>query len=211
VLPLARPGGVAKALVPLLLSGVLVSAVWALSRQGNRALLALALVLCLPAIGLRWAGLALETPASLTILQLAAEIAFLGLTTLCVLWLVLRSEEVTPDTLCGGVAVYLLFGFAFADLYQLLALLEPQAFRPPLQDPVDGIYFSFVTLTTLGYGDVVPVSRPARGYALIEALIAQVYLAILVARLVGQHLASHDAATSSLPEDAPPGAKEAVE
>jgi hypothetical protein len=99
---------------------------------------------------------------------------------------VARAELVTMDTVFGASTVYLALGLLWAMLYALLDLTNRGSFhmltaKPHLQDFA---YYSYVTLTTVGYGDVVPVSRPARGLAVIEGLVGQLYLAVMIARLV---------------------------
>ena len=99
----------------------------------------------------------------------------------------LRSGPITPHRIQGAVAAYLLLGVIWADAYSLVALLRPGAFSGPVS-PADGprawLYFSFVTLTTVGYGDVLPVHPAARSLAILEAVVGPLYLAILIARLV---------------------------
>jgi hypothetical protein len=101
----------------------------------------------------------------------------------------LRDGPVTAHRLLGGVAAYLLLGIIWAYGYALVALLAPGAFSGPVS-PEDGsrafFYFSFVTLTTVGYGDVLPVHPVARSLATLEAVTGPLYLAILIARLVSQ-------------------------
>ncbi len=100
--------------------------------------------------------------------------------------------DVTGNVLCGAVSIYLLLGFVWAFGYALIERLEPGSIRGSAEGPLDLqqlIGFSFVTLTTLGYGDVVPVTQRARTLATAEAIAGQLYLAVLVARLVGLHLA----------------------
>ena len=98
------------------------------------------------------------------------------------------------DTIRAAVCVFLLMGLLWAMLYAAIGRLEPLAFStssgvPPGMGNAAGsstaIYFSFVTLTTLGYGDITPVTAAARTAAVLEALTGQVYLVVLVARLVG--------------------------
>jgi hypothetical protein len=99
----------------------------------------------------------------------------------------LRSGPVTFHRLHGAVAAYLLLGIIWAYAYALVALLGPGAFSGAVS-PADGprgfFYFSFVTLTTVGYGDVLPVHPVARSLAVLEAVTGPLYLAILIARLV---------------------------
>ena len=115
-------------------------------------------------------------------------------TTIFVLARVLRSEQVTGDTLCGAIAVYLMIGLTWSFGYVLLEYLQPGSFQlaaggRPRAGGKDLLYFSYVTLATLGYGDVVPVTDGARSLAVLEGLCGTVYMAILVARLIGLHLA----------------------
>ena len=99
----------------------------------------------------------------------------------------LRRGPVTFHRLHGAVAAYLLLGILWAYAYALVALLAPVAFSGPVSS-ADGprafFYFSFVTLTTVGYGDVLPVHPAARSLAALEAVTGPLYLAILIARLV---------------------------
>ena len=100
----------------------------------------------------------------------------------------LREGPVTFHRIQGAIAAYLLLGVIWAYAYSLLAHLSPGAFSGAVNtaDGVRGwLYFSFVTLTTVGFGDVLPVHPVARSLAMLEAVIGSLYLAILVARLVG--------------------------
>jgi hypothetical protein len=109
----------------------------------------------------------------------------------------------TSDAVLGGVCVYLLMGTAFYNLFCIVEIASPGAFLAggeTLRDVggenlrdgryPDLLYFSFVTLTTLGYGDVAPVSPFARSLATAAAVAGQLYLAILMAGLVGMHIAN---------------------
>lgn len=106
------------------------------------------------------------------------------------------TPETTADTVRGGISVYMLIGFVWALFYGIVATLEPGAFAPPLfesgssQDSyLKALHFSFTTLTTLGYGDIVPVSDMALVLTNIEAIIGQMYVTIFIAILVGGYLA----------------------
>ena len=95
------------------------------------------------------------------------------------------------DSIQGGIAIYFLSGLLWAFFYQMLLLFDSEAILfsdHAMGGFSDMIYFSFVTITTLGYGDITPVSRMAKNLALLEAVWGQTYLAVLVARLVGLHL-----------------------
>jgi len=105
----------------------------------------------------------------------------------------LRAGPITFHRVQGAVAAYLLLGIIWAYAFALLAHLRPGAFAGPVS-PADGprafVYYSFVTLTTTGYGDILPVHPVARSLAMLEAVTGPLYLAILVARLVSLAVAS---------------------
>ncbi len=111
----------------------------------------------------------------------------------------LLTGSINSNRICGGACVYVLIGFCFALVHMMVAIHDPHAYR----DNVKGydstrerherypllIYFSFCTLSTVAYGDIIPVSRLARALSCLEAMSGQLYLAIMVARLVGMHTA----------------------
>lgn len=111
---------------------------------------------------------------------------------------VFSEGAITYHRICGAVAVYLLVALVFSDLCMLALRFNPEAFQLPpelLSGSFEGLqgrmfYFSIVTLTTLGYGDIVPVSAEARLAAMLEALIGQLYPAILLAWLVSMEIVS---------------------
>ena len=99
----------------------------------------------------------------------------------------LRPGPVDSERIFAALSTYLLAGLAFATGYWLMDQVWPGSFGGAAAQGLsrnDAVYFSFVTLATLGYGDVVPVSPPARGFALLEAVGGQLYIAVLIARLV---------------------------
>ncbi len=100
-----------------------------------------------------------------------------------------KSLRVTSDTICGAICVYLLLGLTWALLLNIVSLSFPGSFKGLDAEPkfYDFVYFSFVTLTTLGYGDIVPVTPPARMLCWLEALSGQLFVAVLIARFVGLH------------------------
>jgi len=106
---------------------------------------------------------------------------------------VVVGTDITLNRLAGAICVYLLLGTIWAMAYTLVNTLFPGSFTG--FTPMDGhgwnsewLYFSFVTMTTLGYGDVLPVSATARGLAYMQAVVGQFYIAVLVAGLVGAYV-----------------------
>jgi hypothetical protein len=141
-------------------------------------------------IAVRWVGwlsptgLSRDVATLLALVLLAAVIAMK----------VFGSHTVTKDRISGAIAVYILAGLVWADVYQLVMLYVPRAFAGilTLEGAVDRstwVYFSFATLTTVGYGDIVPVAPIVRSLSNLEALIGQLYPAIVLARLVSLQVA----------------------
>jgi hypothetical protein len=103
---------------------------------------------------------------------------------------VLRAPSVNVEVLCASIAAYLMLGLMWAAAYWLVDQLTPGgAFSfntkgPQSMKGFTGFYFSFITLTTVGYGDITPVSRAARWLASMEAMTGSLYVAVLIARLV---------------------------
>lgn len=102
----------------------------------------------------------------------------------------LTKESPIRDRLIGAVAIYLLIGIIFARIYQLLYIVNPAAFHimhfegfPTL------VYYSFVTLVTIGYGDIFPISLVARNLAILEGVMGQLYVVILISALVSEKVA----------------------
>lgn len=123
---------------------------------------------------------------------------FMGLLATAILVRVFREGRITYNRICGAVAAYILIGLTYASLCRAMAAIFPGTFQfPPgvnLDDPENIrsalIYFSFVTLTTVGYGDIVPVSSGARLVVMLEALTGQLYPAIMLAWLVSMEIVS---------------------
>jgi hypothetical protein len=132
-----------------------------------------------------------------------ASAAVIGLFITLVLTRVFQPGPVTWHRIQGAVTAFLLFGLGWAQAYEFVEALAPGAFAFPRGDLAGGgwfspmLYYSFITLTTLGYGDVLPVHPAARSLAMFEALIGQLYPAILIAKLVslqvtGAHVVAKD-------------------
>ena len=108
-------------------------------------------------------------------------------------------KKVSGDTIKGGIAVFFLIGIVWSLLYGIVYILDPNAFSQSIEaiDLFNSMfYFSFTTLTTLGYGDISPVSDLARTLANLEAVVGVMYPAIYISRMVGlytaQEMSEHD-------------------
>lgn len=111
---------------------------------------------------------------------------------------VFQGDGVELNRILGAVCIFFVLGILWAFIYALLETMQPQSFRLNVMDEIQGVrqdllgeffYFSNVTLTTLGYGDIVPLSKPARTLATLEAMMGQLYIAIIIAHLVGLYVA----------------------
>ena len=132
--------------------------------------------------------------------EIVFAVLLFSFTTFNIFMHLLKSREVTSEILFASVCVYLLIGLTWAALYIFIDYVYPGSFidttaRVAIDAP-RFLFFSYITLTTTGYGTLLPVSDPARSLALLEAIIGQLYLAILVARLVGLHLSKPKATDS---------------
>jgi hypothetical protein len=143
------------------------------------------------ALVLRWLMHILPTPGILRWSSLATLIFMIMLTLMMLFKVFKESGPVTVHKIRGAIAVYLLFGLTWSILYGLLDQLLPLAFSLPQVVGMPGVerqqiltYFSFVTLTTVGYGDITPTHDITRMFAILEALCGQLYPATLLARLV---------------------------
>jgi hypothetical protein len=189
VLPLTRSGSqLANLIGAVLFSAILLWGLWSLSE--HRRHLIVGIVLMAPAFILTILHHLVEIPiVELTwLISNSLALAFLIVMLLRRLF---RTERVTADTLSAAISGYFLLGILWSFAYALLLQLDPDAFRAVGSGGAsDLFYFSFVTLTTLGYGDITPVSDAAETLAVLEAVVGQLYLAITIARLVGMHIAA---------------------
>jgi hypothetical protein len=178
-----------RVLARLLFSLIIVAGVVATFKQ--RWLHGFAMILAVATLALNWAE-EIRPGGVLTTLNAGISLIYLGFLLAMVVVQVFREGPVTGHRVRGAIVVYLLLGGVWALLYQVVALTIPGAFRLPESlaggDP-DALqrlmtYFSFVTLTTTGYGDITPVHPVARTLCMLEALVGQLYPAITLARLV---------------------------
>lgn len=165
---------------------VLLSSVYAVGENRRQVVLALAIII--PALILGWANEFFQVRTIRVASDIVGVLAF-GFVIFHILGYALRSGRVDAEKVAAAVCVYLLIGVVWHDLYAIVDTLIPGAFNSAVLTKSDFVYFSFITLSTLGYGDITPINGPAQALAYTEALVGQLYLTILVARLVGLHIA----------------------
>lgn len=150
-------------------------------------------VAAIASLALHWLSLFFPSD-NISILRFVAGFFFLGFTAAILLKSIVGRDEVTPNAILGSICVYLLLGLMWALGYSALTFIEATPFALPTTPPGDSVndppslatllYFSFVTMSTLGYGDISPQTDLARTLAWTQSVTGQFYLAVLVARLV---------------------------
>ena len=170
----------------LVSTAVVLSGAYAASHDRRR--LATALLLAMPALATRWSFVFLRTPLARGS-ALVTSIVFYVYTILLILDHVLRTDEVTGDEIFGAVSVYILIGLVWGMGFGMLDLFSPGSITNVngSMQAGDFFYFSFITLMTVGYGDMYPSSPVARSMAIVEAMVGIVFIAVLISRLVGLH------------------------
>jgi hypothetical protein len=179
-------------------TGVLI--LGAYSASGKKSSLVIALAILVPAVALVWLD-HFDESTSYVLSRYILAILFFTYIGGTILSHVLKVERVSFDKICAALCSYLLLGVIFAILYSLLEFLDPGTFLAGGEVIAQGdprafhgaglgqaIYFSFTTLTTLGYGDIAGATPVAKNLSVLEALIGQIYLVVLVARLVGMEI-----------------------
>jgi len=174
----------------LIFAGVLISSIFnCRHRMITKVLTAL---LAVPAVLFNWMALTFESSFVIGLFLLFSFLFILVIATSIVNEVILHAK-VTLSTLRGVVCAYFLLGFSFAFGYCLIEYFVPNSFTALFPEPLvlahthylsELIYFSFITLLTIGYGDITVVSEIARSLAVVEGIIGQFYIAILVARIV---------------------------
>lgn len=158
----------------------------------------LAILLGVPTLAGLWSGHLLDGPAEMPLAVAYHLLAatFFGMSTLVILADTRGEKKITGDFVFGVFAGYVLLGLLFGHLATMVEWLEPGSYQGVSsgeQTPETRhfllTYFSFITLTTVGYGDITPATNMARGLTVIEAILGQFYLAVLVAELISRYSA----------------------
>ena len=185
----------AESILNLFFMLILFSGIFAISE--TRKTLIYSLTLGLLTIVFRW-SFTLTDILLLGIFEEGISFFFLIYIAVSILKFILKQPKVTTELIYGALSVYFIFGLAWASLYHLLELIHPGSFSMPEHQLADQPnffrlwYFSMVTLTTLGFGDISPITMPARSFVVLEAIMGQFFLAVLIANLIGRAVAQKD-------------------
>jgi Ion channel len=188
--PLQSALGVRTDLLELFLAINLLAAVVPIGgRQTRRLLLLFLVVVFAVRVGTAWLNQAAFVPLDLALWTVVALLAAVS-----AMRFALGARVVDREHLYAGLSAYLLAGIFFGVFYWVVERTWPGSLAitgesmPSNISPTLTIYYSFVTLTTLGYGDIVPRSEVVRGLAIMEAVAGQLYIAVMIARLVSLHV-----------------------
>jgi hypothetical protein len=175
----------------IFLSMIFFSGCFAVSR--SRYVPWIAIALSVPMLASIWVGYFGGRIPRLDLIGDIFGVLYFGLIAIVILGFIFSTKHVSSDIIIASLVVYLLFGIMWGFSYQVLELLQPGSFRAPdgfFDQAGSGfMYYSFITLTTIGYGDVTPISGIAQSFSQLEGIVGQSYMAVLVARLVGLHVA----------------------
>jgi hypothetical protein len=159
----------------------------------HRSLLIFAILLAVPALFDRIVLPNLNSH-SFFIFNLALTLVFDVVIVVVIFRHVLAAEQPTSETIFGALCLYLLVGFTFASVYGMVAAFQPNAFYldphtnlHSVPDRFDFIYYSFGTMTSLGAAGITPVSTQVRSFSILEAILGVLYLAVLIAGLIGAY------------------------
>lgn len=201
--PFSDRGKFGGILVQAFFSLILIAGVGVVAKR--RAVLWITILLAVATAAIGWVRL-YKPGGPLAVIGMVLWIVFFATLAGVILIRVFGEGEINVHRIQGAIAVYLLLGVIWSGCYRLVADLDPGAFNLPggivgedgLMSKL--VYFSFVTLTTVGYGDVTAVDPAARSLALLEALTGQLFPAILIARLVSMEVARRDTKEGSTKE-----------
>jgi len=176
-------------LMDILWSAIFISAIYAVSQKKRH--IVIAVLLALPMLGSIWTKYFVQNKALLVVGSLCGA-AFFLFAIIQMLIFIYGHKEVTRDLIVGAAVVYLFMALMWTFIFVVVETLHPGSFNLPDSPSIEAtrqfVYYSFVTLTTLGYGDITPITSMARSLCILEAVIGQLYLVVQVAWLVGVHV-----------------------
>jgi Ion channel len=172
-------------------SAAILVSVYAVSFR--RSLLIFAVTLAIPAL-VQHLKLPEPNPSSFSIINIVLSFVFDVFVVVVIFRRVFAREQANSETVFGALCIYLLIGFSFASVYGLVATFQPNAFYldphtnlHTVPNRFDFVYYSYGTMTSLGAAGITAVSAQARSFSVLEAILGVLYLAVLIARLMGAY------------------------
>jgi len=172
----------------IFLTIVFIAAIYAIGHKTQH--IVISVLLALPMLLAHWTSFFYKN-IHLSIISEIFAALFIGFTILRMIQFIFNEKEVSKEVIYAAVVVYLLMAMMWSFAYTLLEYVYPDSFSypdGPGEDTFRFLYFSFVTITTLGYGDIAPLTRKASSLVMLEAVSGQMYLVVVVAWLVGMHV-----------------------
>jgi len=177
-----------RLLMDVFVTFILISGIYAASEK--KRILIVALVFALPAFVGSWSLLFMEN-SFLQVMTKVSFALFFAYTAIILMSYLFKAKDVSSDIIVGAICAFFLIGLMWAYIFSTLQFFQPDAFHFSQGASINTnsfIYYSFVTLTTLGYGDITPSISSAKSLSVLEAVTGQIYLAVVIARLVGMHI-----------------------
>ena len=191
--PLVENTTIALFVLNLLFKLILFSAIFAISGTLKPLIVSLSLALLIIALDFLYQY---EHLKFWELSELYITVFFWSYIATHILKFILKQQVINSELIFAAIAVYLILGIIWASIYQVIELSHPHSFAVANPEIVNYDlsfqmwYFSMVTLTTLGYGDIAPVTMFSRVFVVLEAIFGQLYLAILIASLVGRSISN---------------------
>jgi hypothetical protein len=172
----------------IFLTIVFIFGIYAISRKKMHIFIGLALAIPM-FIGI-WSSHLYQSPKPLVVGQLFGAL-FIGFVISLLTKFIFNEKEITKEVIYAAVVIYLLMAIMWSFAYLILEYMYPGSFsisEGSSRDTFQYLYFSFVTITTLGYGDIAPLTQKASSLVILEAVTGQIYLVVVVAWLVGMYV-----------------------
>jgi hypothetical protein len=178
-----------RIITDLFITAIFITAAYAISKRKQHVYVAL--LLLLPMLASVWSEYFVEIP-SLQIVGNLCGVVYFAYAIIVILIFISEQRKVTRDLIAGAAVVYLLMALMWTFLYRSVELIQPGSFSIAetafTARWLTFLYYSFVTITTLGYGDITPTTSLASSLSILEALVGQLFLVVGVAWLVGVHV-----------------------
>ncbi len=179
----------ARVFLDIFLTAIVISMSYTISNK--KGYIAAGVLLAIVMLASLWLQYYYQNKEILAIGMIAGAL-FIGLVIASILVFLFKSEDVNREVIYAAILLYLLAALLWAFVFTFLELVDPASFNIDLSQPQSYLlvfqYYSFVTITTLGYGDIIPVTEVAKAFSVLEAVVGQLYLVVAVAWLVGMYV-----------------------